>query len=111
MATEAVASWRPHHQVPELTPSSIFVQSWDPALKPGQSNARSACTTWLFHDKKYYLVDVSVGQYDYVILKNMPSRSKGAALDTVYNIALAEKELSKIGAVLPSRACYESNFV
>jgi hypothetical protein len=34
-----------------------------------------------------------------------------AALDTVYNIALAEKELGKIGAVLPSRACYESNFV
>ncbi len=60
---------RYYDALPKLTSSSVYVQSWDPALKPGASTARSACTTWLFHDKYDYLVDMLVGRFDYVTLK------------------------------------------
>ena len=58
-----------YDQLPELTASSMFLQSLDTASKPGEWNARSACTTWLLDRNKYYLVDVLVGQFDYLTLK------------------------------------------
>lgn len=60
---------RDYDQLPRLTPASVFVQSWDPGLKPGEANSRSACTTWLFHENNYYLVDVVAGQFDYPTLR------------------------------------------
>jgi hypothetical protein len=60
---------RYYDELPKPTSSSVFVQSWDPALKPGESTARSACTTWLFGDKEYRLADLLVGRFDYRILK------------------------------------------
>jgi predicted phage terminase large subunit-like protein len=58
-----------YDQLPEQTSSSGFLQSIDTASKSGEANARSACTIWLFHENKYYLVDVLVGQFDYLTLK------------------------------------------
>jgi predicted phage terminase large subunit-like protein len=58
-----------YEQLPKRTSSSVVIESWDTASKPGESNARSACTTWLLHENKYYLIDVLVGQFDYLALK------------------------------------------
>lgn len=35
-----------------------IVQSWDTALKAGENNDYSVCTTWLVRGQDYYLVDV-----------------------------------------------------
>jgi predicted phage terminase large subunit-like protein len=58
-----------YEQLPRRTSSSVVIQSWDTASHLGESNARSACTTWLFDENKYYLMDGLVGQFDYVVLK------------------------------------------
>jgi predicted phage terminase large subunit-like protein len=49
--------------------SSYVMQSWDTASKNGGQNDWSVCTTWLFHQNKYYLVDVLRGRFDYPTLK------------------------------------------
>jgi predicted phage terminase large subunit-like protein len=52
------------------TPQRRFViQSWDTANKEGGQNDWSVCTTWLIHEKKYYLIDVLRGRFDYPTLK------------------------------------------
>jgi len=87
----------------ELTSSSYVIwQSWDPG-KSGESNAHSVCTTWAFHDKKYYLVDVFVGQLDYSELKHtaisLAHEYKPAAIlieDTVLGTAMID-ELERLG--------------
>jgi predicted phage terminase large subunit-like protein len=57
----------------ELPPRSerLFVlQSWDTASKGGPENDWSVCTTWLFaRPKRYYLLDVFRGRFDYPELK------------------------------------------
>lgn len=58
-----------YDQLPRRTSSSVVIQSWDTASHLGEANARSACTTWLLHEHKYYLMDVLVGQFDYLVLK------------------------------------------
>jgi hypothetical protein len=30
-------------ELPKITPSSVYIQSWDTGQKPGETNARSAC--------------------------------------------------------------------
>ena len=60
---------RRYDRLPERNSSTLAIQSWDTATKDsGQSNY-SVCTTWLYHDKKYYLVDVFRERVDYPALK------------------------------------------
>jgi predicted phage terminase large subunit-like protein len=49
--------------LPQRTSSSLILQSWDPASKPGDSNSRAACTTWLLQDNAYYFFGLLVGQF------------------------------------------------
>jgi predicted phage terminase large subunit-like protein len=52
------------------TPASRhIIQSWDVASKDGLENDWSVCTTWLIFEKRYYLVDVLRGRFDYPTLK------------------------------------------
>ena len=47
----------------------MIMQSWDTATTDGEQSSYSVCTTWLLHDKKYYLVDVFRERVDYPALK------------------------------------------
>jgi hypothetical protein len=47
-----------YDELPSRTPSSVILQSWDTASKLGESSDWSVCTTWLFQENKYYLMDV-----------------------------------------------------
>ena len=49
--------------------SPYLVQSWDVASKDGLENDWSVCTTWLIFKKRYYLVDLLRGRFDYPTLK------------------------------------------
>lgn len=44
--------------LPERDSTSYVIQSWDTAAKQGLLNSFSVCTTWLVHQKKYYLLHV-----------------------------------------------------
>jgi predicted phage terminase large subunit-like protein len=58
-------------ELPERTYKSKIIQSWDTAAKNGTSNDYSVCTTWLVHDKIYYLLDLLRGRYDYPQLREL----------------------------------------
>lgn len=60
---------RRYERLPERNSSSMILQSWDTATKDGEQSNYSVCTTWLFHEKKYYLVDVFRERVDYPALK------------------------------------------
>ena len=49
---------------PERGPGSFLFQSWDTATKDGDQNDYSVCTTWLYQDKKYYLIHVLRGRFN-----------------------------------------------
>jgi predicted phage terminase large subunit-like protein len=50
--------------------SSQVIQSWDTASKEGGQNDFSVCTSWMVHEKKYYLIDVLRGRFDYPTLRS-----------------------------------------
>ena len=50
---------------PPRTSASMIVQSWDTAIKTGQDNDYSACSTVMFHDKRFYVLDVWRGRLDF----------------------------------------------
>jgi predicted phage terminase large subunit-like protein len=56
-----------------LPKSGLIIQSWDVANKQGEENDYSVCTTWLIHEKKYYLVDVLRGRFDFPTLRRKVS--------------------------------------
>lgn len=58
-----------YDQLPERDYAVTVIQSWDTAAKDGPNNNWSVCTTWLLHNKHYYLLDVSRGRYDYPRLR------------------------------------------
>ena len=66
---------RRYEQLPEVTSSSKIFQSWDTASKDGELNDYSVCTTWLYHNKKYYLVDVLRERFDFPSLRRAPLRT------------------------------------
>ena len=41
-----------------MSESDQIIQSWDTASKVGEMNDWSVCTTWLFSDNRYYLLDL-----------------------------------------------------
>jgi predicted phage terminase large subunit-like protein len=52
-------------ELPNRTPSSVYIQSWDTGQKPGETNSRSACLDMLVQDNKYFIAHVLVGQWEY----------------------------------------------
>jgi len=60
---------RRYAQLPERNASAIVIQSWDPATKDSDTADYSVCTTWVYQDKRYYLVDVFRDRVDYPMLK------------------------------------------
>jgi predicted phage terminase large subunit-like protein len=58
-----------YDQAPERDYAAAVIQSWDTAAKDGPNNSWSVCTTWLLHNKHYYLLDVSRGRYEYPRLR------------------------------------------
>jgi predicted phage terminase large subunit-like protein len=59
-----------YDKLPTSTTSSYIFQSWDTAVKPEAGRSFSVCTTWLFHEAKYYLVDVFRDRLDFPTLKD-----------------------------------------
>jgi predicted phage terminase large subunit-like protein len=60
-------TWPRRYDVPPT--SATIIQSWDTAAKGGSQSNYSVCTTWLYHNKRYYLLDVYREQVDYPTLK------------------------------------------
>lgn len=57
----------------QLPQSGQVIQSWDVANKQGEENDFSVCTTWRVHEKKYYLIDVLRGRFDFPTLRRKVS--------------------------------------
>jgi predicted phage terminase large subunit-like protein len=60
---------RRYQRLPERNSSTLTLQSWDTATKDSGPSNYSVCTTWLYHEKKHYLVDVFRERVDYPLLK------------------------------------------
>lgn len=60
-----------YDQLPKRNSSSVFLQSWDTAIKKGGQNDYSVCSSWVYHDGFYYLVDVLRGRFDFPALKSL----------------------------------------
>ena len=58
-----------YDRLPERTPQTQVVQSWDTASKAEEIHDYSVCTTWLVHNNEYYLVDVMRARLEYPALK------------------------------------------
>jgi predicted phage terminase large subunit-like protein len=58
-----------YERLPAPGPSTRILQSWDTASMQGEQNDWSVCTTWMIHEKKYYLMDELRGRFDYPTLK------------------------------------------
>lgn len=54
-----------------LSSSPLTIQSWDTAIKSGNGNDYSVCTTWAVADEGYYLIDVVALKLEYPALKRM----------------------------------------
>ena len=53
----------------QLPTSGLIIQSWDIANKQGEENDYTICTTWRICDKRYYLIDVLRGRFDFPTLR------------------------------------------
>jgi predicted phage terminase large subunit-like protein len=58
-----------YDQLPERTWPSRIIQSWDTASKDGASNDWSVCTTWMVREKRFLLMHVLRGRFDYPTLR------------------------------------------
>jgi predicted phage terminase large subunit-like protein len=58
-------------ELPRRTSSSVYIQSWDPAAKPGELNSRSACVELLVQENKYFIAHALVGQWEYSDLRQL----------------------------------------
>lgn len=64
------AKWvRRYATLPVKKSPARMILSLDTASKDGCENDWPVCTAWLLHEKKYYLVDVMRGRFDYPTLK------------------------------------------
>lgn len=46
------------HRYDQIPVATRFIQSWDTAIKTGNSHDYSVCTTWIKHKERAYLLDV-----------------------------------------------------
>jgi predicted phage terminase large subunit-like protein len=60
---------RYYDKLPDRTYQTKVIQSWDTAAKNGAQNDWSVCTTWLIHEKHFYLLQVTRGRYEYPQLR------------------------------------------
>ncbi len=95
--------FRFYETAPEKKPGGRIFQSWDVAAKDGLQNDYSVCTTWLFQDKNYYLLDLVRGRFDFPRLRDaakaLSDRYKPYAIvieDASAGISLAQ-ELRAMG--------------
>jgi len=58
-------------ELPRQSSSDLSLQSWDPAQKPGEANARSACLDILVHDNKYFIARALAGQWEFSDLEQL----------------------------------------
>jgi len=70
-ATIKRAWLRRYDQLPQ---SGQVIQSWDVANKQGEENDYSVCSTWRFYDKRYYLIDLLRGRFDFPTLRTKVSQ-------------------------------------
>jgi predicted phage terminase large subunit-like protein len=125
--------WLRYYDVaPERTYRTKVIQSWDTAAKNGAQNDWSVCTTWLLHDKHFYLLDVTRGRYEYPRLREtaaaLADRFKPSVImieDASTGIALAQElrqagtfavrpipvERDKIGRLYVQQAKFEAGLV
>ena len=66
--------WLLPYEPHELPSGGQVVQSWDTASKESELADYSVCTTWLVHDKHFYLLDVLRQRMDYPTLKRAVHR-------------------------------------
>ncbi len=83
-------------ELPRRTSSSVYIQSWDTGLKPGQSNARSACLDILVQDNKYFIAHALVGQWEY---HDLEQRLLSRADEQKPNVILIEDAGSGIALI------------
>jgi predicted phage terminase large subunit-like protein len=63
-------TWLKYYAPDELPEDpDAFVQSWDTALKVGEDNGFSVCTTWMIREQHFYLLDVFRQRVHYNTLK------------------------------------------
>lgn len=90
--------------VPASTSKTKSLQSWDAAGKDGPQNSYSVCSTWMVEDRKrYYLIDMVRGRFDFPRLRqtalSLAERYKPTTIlieDTSAGIGLAQ-ELRSMG--------------
>jgi predicted phage terminase large subunit-like protein len=58
----------------QLPQSGQVIQSWDVANKQGEENDYSVCSTWRIYDKRYYLIDLLRGRFDFPTLRTKVSQ-------------------------------------
>lgn len=58
-----------YEHVPAHDRDGRVVQSWDTAVKAGDSNDYSVCTTWLVKGRDYYLLDILRERLEYPMLR------------------------------------------
>lgn len=63
-------AWPRRYEYAPPRSSSQVIQSWDTASKEGGQNDWSVCTSRLVHEKKYHLIDVLRGRFDYPTLRS-----------------------------------------
>jgi predicted phage terminase large subunit-like protein len=68
---------RRYSRLPERNSSSFVMQSWDTASKDGRMNDYSACTTWLIHERRWYLMEVLRQRMDYPSLRTQAINQAG----------------------------------
>lgn len=125
--------WLRYYDVaPERTYRTKVIQSWDTAAKNGAQNDWSVCTTWLLHEKHFYLLDVTRGRYEYPRLREtaaaLADRFKPSVImieDASTGIALAQElrqadtyavrpipvERDKVGRLYVQQAKFEAGLV
>ena len=73
-----------YQDLPDRKGQGQILQSWDTASKPGEKNDYSVCTTWLFLDKDFYLIDVLRAHLNYPDLKRrIISHAQKFSVDSV----------------------------
>jgi predicted phage terminase large subunit-like protein len=60
---------RYYDRPPGRTHATKVIQSWDTAAKGGAHNDWSVGTTWLIDNKRYYLLDMVRGRFEYPLLR------------------------------------------
>ena len=98
----------------QLPKSGLIIQSWDVANKQGEENDYSACTTWLVHDNRYYLIDPLRGRFDFPTLRTRVSEhaklhkaSQVLIEDAGFGTALIQELKTAHFSVIPVKPEYD----